>query len=94
MQKSEIALSIDGEKLDALEYYLKKENATVQKRMTEALMELYERTVPDAVREFLDRKTPTLSKPRRPARPSTEKSSEGTPRSEGQTVFEKDGDVT
>ena len=57
-------------------------------------MELYERTVPDAVREFLDRKTPTLSKPRRPARPSTEKSSEGTPRSEGQTVFEKDGDVT
>ena len=33
MQKSEIALSIDGEKLDALEYYLKKENATVQKRM-------------------------------------------------------------
>ena len=59
MQKSEIALSIDGEKLDALEYYLKKENATVQKRMNEALMELYERTVPDAVREFLDRKTPT-----------------------------------
>ena len=94
MQKSEIALSIDGEKLDALEYYLKKENATVQKRMNEALMELYERTVPDAVREFLDRKTPTLSKPRGPARPSTEKSSEGTPRSEGQTVFEKDGDVT
>ena len=94
MQKSEIALSIDGEKLDALEYYLKKENATVQKRMNEALMELYERTVPDAVREFLDRITPTLSKPRRPARPSTEKSSEGTPRSEGQTVFEKDGDVT
>ena len=94
MQKSEIALSIDGEKLDALEYYLKKENATVQKRMNEALMELYERTVPDAVREFLDRKTPTLSKPGRPARPSTEKSSEGTPRSEGQTVFEKDGDVT
>ena len=44
MQKSEIALSIDGEKLDALEYYLKKENATVQKRMNEALMELYERT--------------------------------------------------
>ena len=94
MQKSESALSIDGEKLDALEYYLKKENATVQKRMNEALMELYDRTVPDAAREFLDRNTPTLSKPRRPARPSTEKSSEGTPRSEGQTVFEKDGDVT
>ena len=87
-------LQMPNEEILAREYYLKKENATVQKRMNEALMELYERTVPDAVREFLDRKTPTLSKPRRPARPSTEKSSEGTPRSEGQTVFEKDGDVT
>ena len=94
MQKTEITLSFDGEKLDALEFYLKKENTTVQKRMNEALMELYERTVPDAVREFLDRKTPTLSKPRRPARPSTEKPPEGTPRSEGQTVFEKDGGPT
>ena len=33
MQKTEITLSFDGEKLDALEFYLKKENTTVQKRM-------------------------------------------------------------
>ena len=56
MQKTEITLSFDGEKLDALEFYLKKENTTVQKRMNEALTELYERIVPEAVREFLDRK--------------------------------------
>ena len=31
MQKTEITLSFDGEKLDALEFYLKKENTTVQK---------------------------------------------------------------
>ena len=37
MQKTEITLSFDGEKLDALEFYLKKENTTVQKRMNEAL---------------------------------------------------------
>lgn len=43
MQKTEITLSFDGEKLDALEFYLKKENTTVQKRMNEALTELYER---------------------------------------------------
>ena len=30
MQKTEIMLSFDGEKLDALEFYLKKENTTVQ----------------------------------------------------------------
>ena len=41
MQKTEIMLSFDGEKLDALEFYLKKENTTVQKRMNEALTELY-----------------------------------------------------
>lgn len=65
MQKTEIMLSFDGEKLDALEFYLKKENTTVQKRMNEALTELYERIVPEAVREFLDRKAPP------PARPKT-----------------------
>lgn len=71
MQKTEITLSFDGEKLDALEFYLKKENTTVQKRMNEALTELYERIVPEAVREFLDRKgaatgqTQTSRPPRR-----------------------------
>ena len=50
MQKTEITLSFDGEKLDALEFYLKKENTTVQKRMNEALTELYERIIPEARR--------------------------------------------
>ena len=67
MQKTEITLSFDGEKLDALEFYLKKENTTVQKRMNEALTELYERIVPEAVREFLDRKAPPPARPKRPA---------------------------
>ena len=68
MQKTEITLSFDGEKLDALEFYLKKENTTVQKRMNEALTELYERIVPEAVREFLDRKAPPPARPKRPRR--------------------------
>ncbi len=91
MQKSEIALSFDGEKLDALEFYLKKENTTVQKCLNNALVELYERTVPEAVREFLDRKTPPPARPKRPARPSVEKPPEKAPGPEGQTALEKDG---
>lgn len=75
MQKTEITLSFDGEKLDALEFYLKKENTTVQKRMNEALTELYERIVPEAVREFLDRKAPPPAKPKRPAPPRRGKAS-------------------
>lgn len=91
MQKTEITLSFDGEKLDALEFYLKKENTTVQKRMNEALTELYEWIVPEAVREFLDRKAPPPARPKRPARPGVEKPPEKTPRPEGQTALEKDG---
>ena len=91
MQKTEITLSFDGEKLDALEFYLKKENTTVQKRMNEALTELYERIVPEAVREFLDRKAPPPARPESPARPGVEKPPEKATRPEGQTALEKDG---
>ena len=94
MQKTEITLSFDGEKLDALEFYLKKENTTVQKRMNEALTELYERTVPESVREFLDRKAPAPARPKRSAHPSMEKGPERAPRCpEGQIILEKKGDA-
>ena len=42
MEKIEITLAFDGEKLDALEYALRKERTTVQKQMDEALRQLYE----------------------------------------------------
>ena len=49
MEKIEITLAFDGEKLDALEYALRKERTTVQKQMDEALRQLYEAKVPEAV---------------------------------------------
>lgn len=51
MEKIEITLAFDGEKLDALEYALRKERTTVQKQMDEALRQLYEAKVPEAVRD-------------------------------------------
>ena len=69
MEKNEITLSFDGEKMDALVFYLKKENTTVQKKMDEALRLLYEQTVPEPLREYLDAKT-APARPRRPTRPS------------------------
>lgn len=70
MQKTSITLSFDDEKLDALEFSLKKENSSVQKRMDEALRQLYEQTVPEPVREYLDSRAtpPSVSRPR-PKRP-------------------------
>ena len=59
MNKTELTLSIEEEKLEAMAFWLKKENATVQKKMDEALR----------TREYLDRKTvPARDRPRRPAR--------------------------
>ena len=51
MKKVEITLSFDEEKLEALEFVLRKEKTTVKKKLDEALATLYEQTVPEAVRE-------------------------------------------
>ena len=72
MEKNEIMLSFDSEKMEALVFYLKKENTTVQKKMDEALRLLYEQTVPEPLREYLDAKS-TPVRPRRPPRPSQPK---------------------
>lgn len=72
MEKSEITVAFDHTRLEALEFYLKKENSSVQKRMDEDLRHLYESTVPEPVREYLDSKAPP-AKPKRPSRPSQPK---------------------
>ena len=73
MSKIEVTLTFDDEKLEALEFYLRKENGTVQKRMDEALRKLYEEMVPEEVREFVDRKAPPPPRPKRPAKPPAPK---------------------
>ena len=52
MKKVEITLFFDEEKLEALEYSLRKEKTTVKKKLDEVLAMLYEQTVPEAVRVF------------------------------------------
>ena len=69
MKKIEITLSFEEEKLEALEFSLRKERSSVQKKMQEELAALYERSVPEAVREYLDRKSsPARERPRRAVR--------------------------
>lgn len=79
MDKAEIKLSFDGEKMEALVFYLKKENTNVQSRMDEALRQLYEQTVPEPVREYLDAKAAPAARPKRPSRPSQPKAAAPTP---------------
>lgn len=68
MKKATITIAFDDEKLYALEFSLKKENATVQGRMDDALQQLYEQIVPEPVREYLDSRAAPAQKPRRPVR--------------------------
>ena len=72
MENNEIKLSFNSEKMEALVFYLKKDNTTVQKKMDEALRLLYEQTVPEPLREYLDAKTVPV-RPRRPTRHSPPK---------------------
>ena len=72
MEKVEIKLTFDNERMDALAFYLAKEDTDVQRKMDEALRQLYEQAVPEPVREYLDAKT-APPKPKRPPRPSRAK---------------------
>ena len=73
MKKVNITLTFDDDKLDALEFSLRKEHASVQARMDDALKQLYEQTVPEAVREYLDSKAVPAPKPKRTAKSAAPK---------------------
>ncbi len=70
MEKHEVTLSFDAERMRALTIYLKMEDSTVQEKMDEAMRQLYERTVPEPVREYLDIISAPAARPKRPARSS------------------------
>lgn len=78
MEKNEITLSFDSEKMEALVFYLKKENTSIQSKMDEALRQLYEQTVPEPLREYLDAKS-APARPRRPSRPGQPKAAASKP---------------
>lgn len=64
MAKIELTIPFDEEKLSALNFSLKKENTTAQRRMEQALDELYESAVPQPLREYLDSKAAPEAKAR------------------------------
>ena len=71
MKKANITVSFDEDKLDALEFSLKKEGASVQATLEQTLAQLYEQTVPQPLREYLDSRSAPAPRPKRPSRPAT-----------------------
>ena len=92
MKKVNITLAFDDDKLDALEFSLKKENSSVQSRMEDALRQLYEKTVPEPVREYLDSRAAPAARPRRPARPAKPQTREEIPSALAQPTDERNGE--
>lgn len=72
MEKTTISLSIEDDKLEALTYYLSKENSSPQKELDKLLADLYQQKVPADTREYLERKT--SPRPKRLPRSGTSKS--------------------
>ena len=53
MEKICVTVSMEEERLKALEFVLKKKNSSVQRRMDDALRLLYEKEVPEPIREYM-----------------------------------------
>ena len=55
MDKTELTVSMETERMEALSYFLqKKGNASLQKELGKVLEKLYEETVPAEVRDYID----------------------------------------
>ena len=65
LESKNITIGFDAAKLDALEFVLRKQRSSVQRRMEEVLQQLYESEVPEAVREYVDSKSVPAARPRR-----------------------------
>lgn len=68
MGETNITINFDAAKLDALEFVLRKQRSSVQRRMAEMLQQLYESEVPEAVREYVDSRSTPAARPKRPAK--------------------------
>lgn len=64
MNKIDVTISIDDDKLNAMTHYLKKKNTTPLKELTKVLDTLYEQTVPEEVREYIESRSAPASRPK------------------------------
>lgn len=77
MKQINISVSFDDEKLRALNKYLKKKELTAEDELAAALLHLYEKHVPAAVREYIDEDDAVVpAKPKRAVKPAAPKKAE------------------
>ena len=88
MKKATVTIAFDDEKLGALEFSLRKEHSSVQEHLEDALNALYEKTVPEPLREYLDSKAVPAPKPKRTAKSAAPKTPNSEPKPAAAVVKE------
>ena len=88
MKKATVTIVFDDEKLGALEFSLRKEHSSVQEHLEDALNALYEKTVPEPLREYLDSKAVPAPKPKRTAKSAAPKTPNSEPKPAAAVVKE------
>lgn len=76
--KKSVSISVNEEKLSAVEMYLEQKNTTLAAELDKYVEQLYQKNVPQNVRDFIDMmsaKKPAR-KPKNPAPAESEKQSE------------------
>ena len=64
MSKIDLTIPFEDEKLDALAHFLKKKSTTPLKELAKTLDTLYEQTVPEEVREYIESRSAPASRPK------------------------------
>lgn len=79
MKNTNLTVSFDTEKLDALTYHMGKKDADLQTELQDTVQKLYEKYVPQATREYIDdklsREAAEKPKPKHPVHPAASNSS-------------------
>ena len=88
MKKATVTVTFDDEKLGALEFSLRKEHSSVQEHLEDALNALYEKTVPEPLREYLDSKVVPAPKTKRTAKSTAPKTPNSEPKPAAAVVKE------
>ena len=71
MKTVTVTVSIEQDKLKALQFYAAKRNANLQSELDEFLLKLYEKYVPVQTREYIESQVePAREQSKRPSRPA------------------------
>lgn len=71
MKDTTIQFSFDDTKLEAINIYLQGKSSDLDKELADFMDALYKKHVPQAVREFIEKKEQSISEQPRPARKSS-----------------------